>query len=51
MSELIIPAEQLKAFKENKDGCMIGSKLARDRKLKVGDPLPLKGDLFRSTWT
>ena len=46
MSELEVPPEQLKAFQENKDGCVIGSKLASDRGLKVGDPLPLKGDLF-----
>jgi len=46
MDELTVPPDQLKAFKENKDGCVIGSKLARDRQLKVGDPLPLKGDLF-----
>ena len=25
---------------------MIGRKLAEDRKLKVGDPLPLKGDVY-----
>lgn len=46
MSELEVPPEQLKAFKENKDGCVIGRKLAGDRNLKAGDPLPLKGDLF-----
>ncbi len=46
MDELTVPPDQLKAFKANKDGCVIGSKLARDRQLKVGDPLPLKGDLF-----
>ena len=46
MDELTVPPDQLKAFKENKDGCVIGSKLARDRQLKVGDPLPLKGDMF-----
>jgi putative ABC transport system permease protein len=46
MDELSVPPEQLKAFKENKDGCVIGTKLARDRGLKVGDPLPLKGDMY-----
>ncbi len=46
MDELTLPPEQLKAFKEHRDGCVIGSKLASDRKLKVGDPLPLKGDMF-----
>ncbi len=41
-----MPPEQLKDFKENKDGCVIGTKLASDRELKVGDPLPLKGDWY-----
>ena len=44
--EFTIPADQLKAFQENKDGCVIGRKLADDKKLKVGDPLPLKGDVY-----
>ena len=46
MDELSVPPKQLKDFKENKDGCVIGTKLASDRKLKVGDPLPLKGDWY-----
>ena len=46
MSEFAIPADQLKAFQDNKDGCVIGRKLAIDKKLKVGDPLPLKGDAY-----
>jgi putative ABC transport system permease protein len=46
MDELSVPPEELKAFKENKDGCVVGKKLASDRNLKVGDHLPLKGDYF-----
>jgi putative ABC transport system permease protein len=46
MNELAVPPDQYKAFKENKDGCLIGRRLANDRGLKVGDPLPLKGDYF-----
>ena len=46
MDELNVPPKQLKDFKENKDGCVIGAKLASDRQLKVGDPLPLKGDWY-----
>src|SRR5581483_10941255 len=38
--------DQLKGFRENKDACVIGRKLANDKKLKVGDPLPLKGDAY-----
>ena len=43
MSEFTLPDDQLKAFQENKDGCVIGRKLANDKKLKIGDPLALEG--------
>jgi len=44
--ELTVPADQLKAFKENKDAAAIGRKLADERKIKLGDPLPLGRDLY-----
>jgi putative ABC transport system permease protein len=44
--ELSIAPDQLKAFREDRAGCVIGRKLAEDRGLKVGDPLPLTGDTF-----
>jgi putative ABC transport system permease protein len=44
--ELTVPADQLKAFHEDKAGCVIGRKLADERGFKIGDPLPLKGDIF-----
>ena len=43
LDELTIPADQLKAFQENKDGCVIGRKLADDKKLKVGDQAAAEG--------
>jgi len=46
MSELSIPPSQLKEFQQTKDGCVIGRKLAADKKLKVGGSLPLKGDAY-----
>jgi putative ABC transport system permease protein len=46
VDEFTLPAEQLKAFKETKDGCIVGRKLAADKKLKVNDYLPLKGDAY-----
>ena len=46
MSELKLEKDQLKSFQENKDACVIGRKLANDKKLKIGDPLPLKGDAY-----
>lgn len=45
-NELEVPPDQLKAFQENLDGCVIGRKMADERHIKVGDPLPLKGTLF-----
>ncbi|HMB04124.1 MAG TPA: ABC transporter permease, partial [Isosphaeraceae bacterium] len=44
--ELTIPPDQLKAFQGDKAGCVVGKRLAEDRGWNVGDPLPLKGDLF-----
>ena len=46
MDELTIPADQLKAFQESRDGCVIGRKLAHDKKLTVGSKLPSKGDAY-----
>jgi putative ABC transport system permease protein len=46
VDEYKVPPEQQKAFREDKAGCIIGKKLAEDRGLKVGDPLPLKGDIY-----
>jgi putative ABC transport system permease protein len=46
LDEFKLPEEQIEAFKANKDGCVIGRKLATERKLKVGDSLPLKGDAY-----
>jgi len=44
--EIKVPPDQLKAFQDDLAGCVIGRKLAEDRHLKVGDRLPLKGDIY-----
>jgi putative ABC transport system permease protein len=44
--DLTIPPDQLKAWKAEKTGCVIGRKLAEDRKLKVGDSLPLQDGAY-----
>jgi putative ABC transport system permease protein len=44
--ELTLPAEQLANFKRASDGVVIGRKLAADRNLAVGDPFPLKGEIY-----
>ncbi len=42
--EYKVPPDQLKAFKADRTACVIGRKLADERKIKIGDALPLKGD-------
>jgi putative ABC transport system permease protein len=42
--ELKIAPDQLKAFQDEKQACVIGRKLANERNIKVGDKLPLQGD-------
>jgi putative ABC transport system permease protein len=44
--EFTVPPDQLKAFREDRAGCVIGRKLAEDKGVKVGDPFPLKGDIY-----
>lgn len=44
--ELTIPAEQLAAWQKDKTGCVVGSIIARNKGWKVGDKIPLKGDIY-----
>ncbi len=46
LTEYKVPPEQLDAFKAGRDAAVIGPKLAREYGLKVGDPLPLQGDIY-----
>ena len=44
--EFTIDPAQLKAWREDKAGCVVGRKLADERKVKVGDPFPLKDGVY-----
>ncbi|OJW09457.1 MAG: hypothetical protein BGO49_13060 [Planctomycetales bacterium 71-10] len=46
LDEYKLPDAQLAAFKADKAGAVIGPKLAREYNLKVGDPMPLQGDIY-----
>lgn len=48
--EFIIPPEQLKAFTEDRQGCIVGQSLAERFNWKVGDRIPLKGTIFPGVW-
>jgi putative ABC transport system permease protein len=41
-----IPPDQLKAWQEDRTGCIVGSVIARNKGWKIGDKIPLKGDIY-----
>jgi putative ABC transport system permease protein len=41
-----IPPDQLKAWQADKTGCIVGALIARDKGWKIGDKIPLKGDIY-----
>src|SRR6185312_11741168 len=44
-----MPPEQLAAFKRGRTACAIGQKIAKDYKIKVGDPVVIVGDIYPVT--
>ena len=44
--EFPVATEQLESFRQDRSGCIIGRKLADERKIEVGDRLPLKGTIY-----
>ncbi len=48
--EYILDAKQLEAFKREKNSCVIGSQLAKQYGFKIGDIIPLDGDIYPGKW-
>lgn len=48
--EFIVPPEQLLAFKRDRQGALVGRKLAEQFGWKVGDVIPIRGTIFPGTW-
>lgn len=44
--ELTLPADQYEAWKNDKTGCIVGSVLARNKGWKIGDKIPLQGNIY-----
>jgi putative ABC transport system permease protein len=44
--EWTVPADQLTAFKRERTACAVGEKIATTYKLKVGDRVTIKGDIY-----
>jgi putative ABC transport system permease protein len=48
--ELLVPPDQLAAFKKERNACIIGEQLAQRYNLKVGDVVPIEGDIYPGRW-
>jgi putative ABC transport system permease protein len=49
--EFILSPEERKAFLTDRQGAIVGRKLAEQFGWKVGDQIPLRGTIFAGTWT
>jgi putative ABC transport system permease protein len=48
--EFVIEREQFDAFKRERNACVIGIDIARRYNLKLGDIMPIEGDVFPGQW-
>jgi putative ABC transport system permease protein len=48
--EFVLSKSQLDAFKKDRNACVIGADIARQYKLKIGDPMTIDGDIFPGRW-
>lgn len=48
--ELVVAPEQMRAFRLDRRGAIVGRKLANRYGWKIGDVIPLKGTIYPSTW-
>ena len=48
--EFLLSKSQLEAFKRERNACVIGADIAKQYKLKIGDPMTIEGDIFPGRW-
>ena len=48
--EFLIPADQLKAFRLHRNACIVGRKLVEAYNWKIGDTIPLTGNIYPGEW-
>ncbi|MBX7153970.1 MAG: FtsX-like permease family protein [Candidatus Kapaibacterium sp.] len=48
--EYIVSDAELEAFKKERTSCLIGVKTAKRYNLKLGDVIPIEGDIYPGTW-
>jgi putative ABC transport system permease protein len=48
--EFIVPPDQMDAFRKERNACIVGVKTARQHNLKLGDLIPINGDIYPGKW-
>lgn len=48
--EYIVSDAELEAFKNERSACIVGIKTARKYNLKIGDVIPIDGDIYPGSW-
>jgi putative ABC transport system permease protein len=48
--EFVVPPDQYEAFKRERNSCMIGKDIADRYHLKIGDIMPMEGDIYPGHW-
>ncbi|MCX6137301.1 MAG: ABC transporter permease [Ignavibacteriales bacterium] len=48
--EFVLAADQLDAFKRERNSCVVGADIARQYGFKLGDVIQLEGDIYPGTW-
>jgi len=48
--EFIVPPDQMESFRRERNSCVIGKKLADEHHLRIGDLMPVEGDIYPGSW-
>ena len=49
-SEYLVTTQELSDFKKERNACIIGEGIARQYNIKIGDIMPLEGDIYPGKW-
>ncbi len=48
--EFLLSKEEKEAFLSDRRGCIVGSGIAKEYNLKLGDKMPIEGDIYPGNW-
>jgi putative ABC transport system permease protein len=48
--EYVVPPDQMESFRKERNACIVGAKIAREHGFKIGDIIPIEGDIYPGRW-